>query len=1482
MATLVLGAVGSAVGAGFGGAILGLSGATIGGMIGSAVGSVVDSWIIGSLQPDQRYEGARLESLRVTSSTEGAVLPRAFGRMRIGGNVIWATDFTEHVSTTTQGGGKGGGPTITTTEYSYSASFAIALCEGPITGIGRIWADAEPLDLTGVTWRWYPGDEAQLPDPFIEAKMGAGQTPAYRGTAYVVFEELDLTPFGNRIPQLTFEVFRPLADPDTAEGLCRAVTMIPASGEFAYATAPIRKVLGEGEEVAENQNGSSVNTDIVESLDRLEALAPAVESVSLVVSWFGNDLRAGECEIMPGVELAAKTTTPQEWSVNGISRAEAHVVSTGDEGRPVYGGTPADFAVVQAIRELKARGYRVTFYPFILMDIPPGNALADPYSDGAGATGQPAYPWRGRITCSPAAGYAGTVDKTATATWQVSAFFGEATPADFAVSGESVSYTGLSGDWGLRRMILHYAHLCAAAGGVDAFLIGSELRGLTTIRGSATTYPAVAELRSLAADVRAILGPSTAISYAADWSEYFGHDPGDGSGDRFFHLDPLWADANIDFVGIDNYMPISDWRDGFEHADAVAGAPTVYDRAYLQSNIAGGEGFDWFYASQADREAQLRSPISDSAYGEDWIWRFKDLRSWWSEPHHDRPAGMRLGIASQGADPIGWNPIGTGVTLTAGSGSHRGFTAPALIASGGATWHGATPGFFSFAPGERVAISAYVSAGSSGKAMLDFAASGAGDTGVVVNLATGSIESWFAGPNPMVSKALVDLGGGVWRIDMVVDVTIAATNYQLRLGPRSAMVGEDVLAFGIEAVIEGRSSTDWVVESKPIRFTELGCPAVDRGTNQPNVFVDPKSSESALPYFSRGWRDDAIQRAYLEASWLYWGDPSNNPASGVYGAPMVEVAECAAWTWDARPYPFFPALTDVWADGDNWRLGHWLTGRLGAVSLAALVRHLCLRAGLAEERIDVSGLWGAVEGYVITALESPRTSISMLARHFGFDAVESEGVIRFRMRAQAPVATLSEDDLVAAREGEAFEILRAQETELPQALKWRVARADGDYDAALVEARRITVDSARIGSESFPVAVVPEEAERRCRRALMEAWTGRDGVSFRLPPSRLALEPSDPVAFTAGGHARDLRIVSTADAEARGIEAVAVDREAYDLPPGPARQSAVATPAVFGAPAMRILDLPQLREDIPAHRPWVVADASPWPGEMAVFRSLTLDGWTLNRTVTRRARLGRLGSDLYAGPTSRFDHGNEVILDLAYGSLASVSDLELFAGANALAVESAADVWEILQAGTAELQAPGRYRLTRLLRGQRGTEWAMGNPAPAGARVVVLDQALFPLEVSEAEIGTAFNWRIGPSVRPVDDASYAALAFTPAGVGLRPFAPVHVEQPWRRGRVPGDFAIRWVRRSRALSADSWEGLDVPLLEEAEAWEVEILDGTTVKRVLSSSTTSVLYAEAGQVADWGAPLGPGDSLDIRIHQLSQAVGRGTPAAVTLWF
>lgn len=1343
MATLVLGAVGAAIGSSFGGAILGVSAASIGGFIGSSLGSMIDSGLMAGNQ-SQRFEGARLDAVRVSTSTEGAVVSRVFGRMRVAGNIIWATDFDERqVTTTVRGPRRFGffGPraSSSSTEFFYRASFAVGLCEGEITGIGRVWADGKLHDISGDDIRIYRGDEAQEPDPLIVSRMGGGRAPAYRGLAYVVFEEMDLEDFGNRIPQLTFEIYRPLPDEDVAEGIVPAVTMIPASGEFVYAADIIESERGgfagidvsfggssfnlfarEGIRTPENAVARISQSDFVTSLDQLEALVPGVKSVSLVVAWFGDDLRAGHCTIRPGVEFSQKDTSPQ-WSVNGIARADARLVSR-DGDRPVYGGTPADFAVVQAIKALKARGYRVTFYPFILMDIPVDNSLPNPYSDDAGQLGQPVHPWRGRITVSPAAGFAGTVDKTSAAAAQLLSFFGTAAPSDFAVTGEQVRWTG-GADFGMRRMILHYAHLCAAAGGVDAFIIGSEMRGVSQVRSSATAYNGVTRLRNLAGDVRSIVGSGCKISYAADWSEYFGHQPGDGSGDVFFHLDPLWADAAIDFIGIDNYMPLSDWRDGFDHLDAQAGARAIYDQAYLRSNVAGGEGFDWFYASESDRAGQLRTEITDGAAGKPWVFACKDLRSWWENQHFNRPGGVESGTA-----------------------------------------------------------------------------------------------------------------------------------------------------------------TAWVPQSKPFWFTELGCPAVDRGSNQPNVFFDPKSSESFVPYFSRGWRDDSIQRAYLEATYSYWSDPANNPVSSVYGQPMLHVPECAAWTWDARPYPYFPALDEVWADGANWQLGHWLTGRLGSVSLKALVRALCVEAGMPAHRIDVSDLWGAVEGYVIPAIESPRASISMLMRHFGFDAIESEGVIRFVMRGGGPAAVVTLDDLVAMRggNGEVIELTRGQETELPLALKWQLARADEDYDAAVVEARRITVDSSRIQSEAFPIAAPPEMSERQVNRALQEAWVGREAAVFRLPPSRVALDAGDIITLQHDGRAIDFRIVTINDGEDRSVEAVRSDRLVYDLPVGGARGTTLALLTPFSGALVQFLDLPVLFDNDAPHQPLLAIYSQPWPGALAVWRSGSDDAFVELGSLSSRAVFGALAEDMQPGPSAVFDFGASMVLDLVEGSLSSVTDMQLFAGSNSFAVQTDEGFWEILQARDVELLSPGRYRLTGLLRGVRGTEARILEGASAGARVLVVDSALTPVPISTADVGIEWNWLVGPVGLDFADPRMIGIQYRPSGAGLRPFEPVHVQQPYLRGRVPGSYTISWIRRDRDLGADSWSAAEIPMSEASEAYEVEILDGASVLRMLTTGTTSVVYSQTQQIADFGAALGPGDTLRVRIYQLSASFGRGAAADVTLQF
>ncbi len=382
-----------------------------------------------------------------------------------------------------------------------------------------------------------------MPDGLIEATQGAGSTPAYRGLCYLVVENLPLSRFGNRIPQISAELCRPVGELESA---IRAVTVIPGATEFGYDPVPRLRLLGPGEGVSENSHLVPGASNWSWSIDELQALCPNLERVALVVSWFGDDLRCGACAVTPRVEGAVRQVEGAEWSVAGFSRGEVPVVSEHDGG-PAYGGTPSDASVLAAIADLKARGLAVTLYPLMMMDVPTGNGRPDPY----GGAEQGAYPWRGRITCHPAPGRPGSPFGSAAAATQVAAFVP-----------------------GYRDMIVHYANLAVAAGGVDAFLIGSEMRGLTTVRGAGNSFPFVAALTTLAAEVRAIVGPATRLSYAADWSEYSGTGSG---GEKFFHLDPLWASPAIDAVGIDCYMPLSDWRDGTAHLDAAqATSPTIW------------------------------------------------------------------------------------------------------------------------------------------------------------------------------------------------------------------------------------------------------------------------------------------------------------------------------------------------------------------------------------------------------------------------------------------------------------------------------------------------------------------------------------------------------------------------------------------------------------------------------------------------------------------------------------------------------------------------------------------------------------------------------------------------------------------------------------------------------------------------------------------------------------------------------------------
>ncbi len=545
----------------------------------------------------------------------------------------------------------------------------------------------------------------------------------------------------------------------------------------------------------------------------------------------------------------------------------------------------------------------------------------------------------------------------------------------------------------------------------------------------------------------------TLITYGADWTEYGAHVVDGAAHEVRFPLDALWASSAIDAVGIDYYVPLSDWRGDANELDRAL-ANSIYDPAYLAGNLRRGEAYDWYYADDAARSAQTRSAITDGL-GKPWVFRAKDFWNWWANPHYERVGGAEL-----------------------------------------------------------------------------------------------------------------------------------------------------------------VSHTAWAPQSKPIWLTEIGCPAVDKGANQPSTFPDPKSADGGLPYFSNGRRDDLIQRRFLEAVLgafdpAYGADAESNPVSSVYGGRMIAPDAIHLWTWDARPYPIFPAAIDVWSDGPNWETGHWLTGRLGGAPLDALVATILDDAEIGD--FDSSALRESVDGYVIDRPMSPRAAIEPLALAYAFDAGEVDGKLVFRQRGGEVRAEIAEDDLLLPEDRAPARLVRAQETELAREVSLSFTDSGSDYRRSAVTSRRLVGGAARTSHADLAVVTSDAAAERRADIWLQDLWAGRESAEFALPPSYLALAAGDVVGLTIGGRRHVIELRDITDTEGRALRAQSIDPAVFDVPLALPRRRPPDPPTPVGPVHAVVLDLPTLTADDPPILQRLAVFADPWPGAVAIWRSA--DGLSFERAA---------------------------------------------------------------------------------------------------------------------------------------------------------------------------------------------------------------------------------------------------------------------------
>ena len=719
----------------------------------------------------------------------------------------------------------------------------------------------------------------------------------------------------------------------------------------------------------------------------------------------------------------------------------------------------------------------------------------------------------------------------------------------------------------------------------------------------------------------------------------------------------------------------------------------------------GGEGYDWYYGSIEERDAQIRTPITDGAHDEPWIYRYKDIRNWWSNLHHDRIDGVRSN------DPTAWLP------------GH-----------------------------------------------------------------------------------------------------------------------------------------------KPVWFTEYGCAAIDKGTNQPNKFLDLKSSESSLPRFSDGRRDDLIQMQYLRAMIDCWAQDQNNPQSIEYEGPMVDMRRAFVWAWDLRPYPFFPNNRDLWSDGSNYARGHWLNGRTSARSLASVVSEICSRSGLSA--FETSGLYGVVRGYAVSDVGDARSSLQPLMLRHGFDAVERDGVLVFRMRNGLRETALDGAQFAVSSDLDGTTVqVREAETVLSGRVRLRFIQADASFDVISEEAVLPDEETHAVAASEFNMVLTRAEGRQVAERWLNEARIARETVQFALPPSKMAVRAGDVISLPADQEegAPLYRIDRVDQAEYQQIEAVRIDPQVYA--PTPLSDELVGMrPFVAPVPVYPLfLDLPLITGDEVPHAPYIAASVNPWPGSVALYSSLTDQDYGLNTILPIRSTIGLTRSAMLRGCPAVIDRGDAIEVKLISGRLETVSQDALLSGANLAAIgDGSSDNWEVFQFRKAELIAPLTYLLSDRIRGQAGTDALIPDVWPTGSQFLLLNSVPQQIDLRRNQRRVVRNYRIGPAQRGVSDPSYRQLERAFDGNGLRPYAPAHLHAVRQND---GTLSISWVRRTR-IDGDGWDTVEVPLGEESESYLLRVLKDGKVLREENVTAPLFTYAVSAQNVD-----GATGAFKIEVAQVSASYGAG---------
>lgn len=764
---------------------------------------------------------------------------------------------------------------------------------------------------------------------------------------------------------------------------------------------------------------------------------------------------------------------------------------------------------------------------------------------------------------------------------------------------------------------------------------------------------------------------------------------------------------------------------------------------------------------------------------------------------------------------------------------------------------------------------------------------------------SGSLIGQFRGTDDNEFGNITGGASGVWYIDGEVWVYIAVYDHLFRSSPSSGSPTGFVrmpVYGGLASLVSGAIKSVWVGSDEIYVLSGSANPytltTIDREllsvTRTLSIPISPGTAGGLQPasrLFSA--QTGIVYIFYTDATQvehLYLVDGTQGSDLGVVNNTAFNVKESPNFSiQDGVLTVFNGSHLSVGVGGDptppHSQIRYWALNAIGkdTVPLSTIVADICSSAGLSSGFINVTDLASTmVKGYIRNAQMTARAALEPLATGFFFDAVESGATLTFRRRGGAVVKTISADDLGTTMGDTPVDRAATtivQDNELPIELDLQYIDPARDYQVGSQRSRRQIPASEKVSSITMPIVWSGTEAKQAVEKLHYTAWEERNQYKLSLPIRYLALEPGDAITVPVNGFNRRLRITRTELGNTLECEAVSDFAASYV-------SEAVAAsnptgPQVIKVPGTTIavlLDIPILADSDNDAGLYIAAmgTGSGWTGA-EIFKSVDGVSYESVDSITSESTIGSMIEVLPSGSTTVWDDGPAVKVRLLEGTLSSVTDLEAMAGANTAAI-GVNGRWEIVSFANAVLNGDGTYSLSRRIRGRKGTEWAVGLHAVSDTFVLLEEGDLIRNVPATSDIGAARYYKAVSFGESDGD----VLPYTHQAVGLEPYAVAHIAGR-RHAPATNDWTISWVRRGR-LDGEWRDSVDVPLGESSEAYEVEIMSGSTVKRTITGITSqSTVYTAAQQNADFGSVQ---TTLSVRVYQVSATVGRGYVSTATV--